>query len=79
MCVHGFGEGAQGGARGRHSQEWHREGVRWGLAMVRVFQLLGIRVHSKERGLSGVEGRWQSTQSQGEKRKKKDIRTCTKT
>jgi len=39
--------------------------------MAWAFQLLGIRVQSKECGLSGVEGRGQSTQSWGEKRKKK--------
>ena len=47
--------------------------------MAWVFRLLGIRVCSEEHGLSGVGGRGQSTQSWGEKRKKKEIRTCTKT
>ena len=46
--------------------------------MAQVFQLLGIRAHSKECRLLGVEGRGQSIQSQGEKKEKKDIRTCTK-
>jgi len=47
--------------------------------MAWVFQLLGIRVCREEHGLLGVEGRWRSTQSQGKKRKKNNIRTCTKT
>jgi len=80
VCVCGFGEGGQGGAWGRRLQGWHRVGVRWDLAMAWVFWLLGIRAHSEEHGLSGVEGRGWSTQSQGKKRKKKkDIRTRTKT
>jgi len=73
ICICGFGKGGQGGAWGRHSQGWHQAGVCWDLAMAWVFRLLGIRVHSKEHGLSGVEGRGQSTQSWGEKRKKKRL------
>jgi len=37
--------------------------------MAQVFPLLGIRARREECGLSGVEGRWQSTRSQGKKRK----------
>ena len=61
MCVRGFGEGAQGGACGRHLQGWHWEGVCRGLAMAQVLRLLGARAYREACGLLGAEGRGRST------------------
>ena len=56
VCVRGFSEGVQGGAQGRHSQGWHREGVHQGLAMAWVLQLLGARMRREVHSLSGAGG-----------------------